>query len=111
MPRVAQIVSMSGFPPSFGVWASSSRLASASFLGCPLGCPRVHDAGPPVRIRFASRARFPSGSELSVEPGVADGLVPVDVEPTGDMGQELSQLHGVPGATAAARLRKGVGAP
>jgi hypothetical protein len=44
-------------------------------------------------------------SELRVEPGVADGLVPVDVEPAGDMRQQLGQLHGVPGATAAAPAR------
>jgi hypothetical protein len=49
--------------------------------------------------------------ELGVESGVAGGLVPVDVEPAGHMGQQLGQLHGVPGAAPAARLREGVGAP
>ena len=50
-------------------------------------------------------------SRLGGEPGVAGGLVPVDVEPAGHVGQQLGQLHGVPGATAAACLLEGVGAP
>ena len=50
-------------------------------------------------------------SELGVEPGVAGGLVPVDIEPPGYVGQELGQLHGVPGPAAAPRLLEGVGAP
>src|SRR5215211_7212034 len=53
------------------------------------------------------RACSPSGSELGVEPGVADGLVPIDVESAGDVLQQLGQLHGVPGAAAAARLLEG----
>ena len=52
------------------------------------------------------------GLLLSVgEPGVADGLVPVDVEAASDMRQQLGQLHGVPGAAAAPRLLEAVGAP
>jgi hypothetical protein len=39
---------------------------------------------------------------------VAGGLVPVDIESSGHMRQELGQLHGVPGATTAARLLEGV---
>jgi hypothetical protein len=42
--------------------------------------------------------------------GVARGFVPVDLEGAGDMGQQLGQLHGVPGATAAPRLLEGMGA-
>ena len=57
------------------------------------------------------RACSPSGSELGVEPGVADGLVPIDVESAGDVLQQLGQLHGVPGAAAAARLLEGVRTP
>jgi hypothetical protein len=45
-------------------------------------------------------------SRLGVETGIARGLVPVDVHPTGHMGQQLGQLHGVPGATTAAPARR-----
>ncbi len=51
-----------------------------------------------------------SVSRLGVESGVAGGLVPVNVQSAGHMGQQLGQLHGVPGA-AAPRLLEGVGAP
>jgi hypothetical protein len=51
------------------------------------------------------------GSELRREPGVADGLVPVDVEGAGHVREELGQLDGVPGAAAVARLLKGVRTP
>jgi hypothetical protein len=57
------------------------------------------------------RACSPSGSELGVEPGVADGLVPIDVESAGDVRQQFGQLRGVPGAAAAAHLLNGVHTP
>jgi hypothetical protein len=50
-------------------------------------------------------------SELGREPGIARGFVPVDVEPACHVRQQLSQLHGVPGAAAAPRLLEGVSAP
>ena len=42
--------------------------------------------------------------EVGVESGVAGGLVPIDVEFAGHGGQQLGQLHGVPGAAPAPRV-------
>ena len=49
-------------------------------------------------------------SQLGVEPSVACGLAPVDVQPASYVRQQLGQLHGVPGAAAAPHLLEGVGA-
>jgi hypothetical protein len=48
---------------------------------------------------------------LRCEPGEANRLVPVDVEPARHVRQQFGQFHGVPGAAAAPRLLEGVGAP
>ncbi len=48
---------------------------------------------------------------LAGKSGVSSRLVPIDIEPARHVGQQLGQLHGVPGPAAAARLLEGVGAP
>jgi hypothetical protein len=70
------------------------------------------EPGPGVSwlVRHGKRHRH-ALSKLGREPSVAGGFIPVDIQPARHVREQFGQLHGVPGAAAAARLLEGVGAP